>query len=61
MYRKSSKKVTKPSIEQNSKTNENNNKQLSRRKLKNDNLNLMLQSSEYLLEDFVELEAQVSI
>ncbi len=31
-----------------------------RRKLKNENLELMLKSSEFLLEDFVELEAQVS-
>lgn len=30
-----------------------------RRKLKNDNLDQALNSSEYLLEDFVELEAQV--
>jgi hypothetical protein len=59
MYRKSSKKVTKPSFEQNLKSNDNKNKPLPRRKLKNDHLNLMLQSSEYLLEDFVELEAQV--
>lgn len=31
-----------------------------RRKLKNDNLELMLQSSETLLEDFIELEVQVN-
>jgi hypothetical protein len=63
MYRKSSKKVTKPSSSEVAKSSSNskinNIKQLPRRKLKNDNLNLMLQSSEYLLEDFIELEAQV--
>lgn len=30
-----------------------------RRKLKNDNLELIIKSSEHLLEDFVELDAQV--
>ena len=32
---------------------------LNRRKLKNENLDLMLKSSETLLEDFIELEVQV--
>lgn len=31
-----------------------------RRKLRNENLELILQSSEALLEDFIELEAKVS-
>ncbi len=31
-----------------------------RRKLKNDNLELMLKSSETLLEDFIELDVQVN-
>jgi hypothetical protein len=35
--------------------------QNQRRKLKNDNLQLIFKSSEFLLEDFIELESQVGI
>lgn len=41
-------------------TSKDQNKKI-RRKLKNENLDLMLKSSNILLEDYIELECQVSV
>ena len=52
MYQRSSKSSVKSKSKQDSGQNQ-------RRKLKNDNLPLIFKSSEFLLEDFIELESQV--